>query len=138
MAIEAPVLGQQIQESSSLNFKYAVIAVGVSAMQQLSGINAVLFYAPTIYHELGFAKNIAILAETLNSQCIADAAYFLRQHGWSALSPGDGGGLAVYPSRVEYWAPKTEIPENTHTNTLLKIHAHLSFPAWYPLTVVRK
>jgi sugar porter (SP) family MFS transporter len=43
------------------------IAVGLSVMQQLSGVNAVIFYAPHLYTLLGVKANIAILIAGLNS-----------------------------------------------------------------------
>mmetsp|Transcript_37668 Transcript_37668/g.70436 ORF Transcript_37668/g.70436 Transcript_37668/m.70436 type:complete len:503 (+) Transcript_37668:36-1544(+) len=79
VAIEAPVLGSSVRLSGSgvartarergggLSFKFAVIAGGLSAMQQLSGINAVVFYAPQIFRALGIVNKLAIL----NSSCIS-------------------------------------------------------------------
>jgi len=45
----------------------AAIAVGLSVMQQLSGVNAVIYYAPKLYTTLGVAANISILIAGLNS-----------------------------------------------------------------------
>jgi len=45
----------------------AAIAIGLSIMQQLSGVNAVIYYAPHLYTQLGVKANIAILIAGLNS-----------------------------------------------------------------------
>lgn len=79
VATEPPVLGSSARLSASgaartapeaggrLSLKFAVIAGGLSAMQQLSGINAVVFYAPQIFTALGIVNKLAIL----NSSCIS-------------------------------------------------------------------
>lgn len=64
--IEAPAFGENLPRQR-LSIKLAVIAGGLSAMQQLSGINAVVFYAPKIYHELGLDNKISILLGSLGS-----------------------------------------------------------------------
>lgn len=50
-----------------LSYGRASIAVGLSVMQQLSGVNAVIYYAPHLYSKLGVEPNIAILIAALNS-----------------------------------------------------------------------
>jgi SP family arabinose:H+ symporter-like MFS transporter len=54
-------------ERRCLTFKLVLIACGLSAMQQLSGINAVVFYAPKIYQGLGLGNKLAILSSTCTS-----------------------------------------------------------------------
>merc|ERR1712176_83809 len=40
-------------EPTPLSITLACVAIGLSVMQQLSGVNAVIFYAPTMYNQLG-------------------------------------------------------------------------------------
>lgn len=66
--IEGPTLGSWAsQQSGRLSVKLSLIAGGLSAMQQLSGINAVIFYAPQIFRALGIVNTLAILV----SSCIS-------------------------------------------------------------------
>lgn len=51
----------------TLDFRQSAIAVGLSVMQQLSGVNAVIYYAPTLFMELGVQANNAVLIAGLNS-----------------------------------------------------------------------
>lgn len=53
--------------TEKLGFSRGAIAVGLSVMQQLSGVNAVIYYAPHLYTQLGVAANVAILVAGLNS-----------------------------------------------------------------------
>lgn len=51
----------------AFNKRLAAVAIGLSVMQQLSGVNAVIFYAPTFFGELGVADEYAILVSACNS-----------------------------------------------------------------------
>lgn len=55
------------QQSEELGAGRAFIAIGLSMMQQLTGVNAVIYYAPHFYTLLGVKANIAILIAGLNS-----------------------------------------------------------------------
>jgi MFS family permease len=54
-------------QSEELGVRRASIAIGLSMMQQLTGVNAVIYYAPHFYTLLGVKANIAILIAGLNS-----------------------------------------------------------------------
>jgi len=50
-----------------LSLRLAAVAVGLSLMQQLSGVNAVIFYAPNFFADLGVPDQYAILVSACNS-----------------------------------------------------------------------
>jgi len=47
--------------------RLAAVAIGLSVMQQLSGVNAVIFYAPNFFADLGVPDKYAILVSACNS-----------------------------------------------------------------------
>jgi MFS family permease len=59
--------GSRGGDPDKIGVQRGAIAVGLSVMQQLSGVNAVVFYAPILYKQLGMASNIAILIAGCNS-----------------------------------------------------------------------
>ncbi len=57
-----------------------LIGVGIAFFNQLSGVNAVIYYAPTIIHDAGFGSSASILATTgigLVNTSVTIAALFL-------------------------------------------------------------
>lgn len=70
--IPAPAADENARSSgaepqSQMSLGLALVAVGLSAMQQLSGVNAVIFYAPTFYANLDVPDRYAILVGACNS-----------------------------------------------------------------------
>ena len=73
--------------------KPILLAIAIAAFNQLSGINAIIYYAPRVFALAGIGKEAAFL----------QSAYLLGQHGLSALCVWFAASLALW-LRWEYSA----------------------------------
>ncbi len=89
------------KELLSKNIRPALLAgVGVTVIQQITGINTIIYYAPTIFQFAGFASNKAALMATLwvgivNVLMTFVAIYLLDKVGRKPLLFFGLGGMAV-------------------------------------------